>query len=193
MSATHQQSNDQHIDVTAEDGLAFFRLWTMTDLKEATRNIRRAAQARWSIIAIVFLLWRWAIENRKITFEAVLPKSWPILRKLMESREIAIAKEPVSAEAFVQARKQVGMEPLWSLYRSANKKMESQFDSMSRYKGLRLWAIDGSWLNLPSRSDLERAFGRPYSEDGQKKTLPAGSDGKPRPCSLGVDRGLCAG
>lgn len=166
------ESNDRLLKITAEDGLAFFRLWTMEDLKEATENMQRAAQARWSIIAIVFLLWRWAIENRRYTFEAVLPSSWPVLRRLMAQIETPISAKAVSAAAFAQARRRIGMGPLLSLYRAANATRERRLDEMCRYKGMRLWAVDGSWLNLPSRRELEKAFGRPSSTPQHRCTYP---------------------
>lgn len=172
MPCSHDCASDQKLKLTVEDGLAFFRLWTMADLKEATKKFRQAAQARWSILAIVFLLWRWAIENRRYTFEAILPLSWPVLRGLMTQIDMPISKKAVSAAAFAQARRRVGMEPLLSLYRVANTTRELRFDAMCRHKGFRLWAVDGSWLNLPSRRDLEKAFGHPSSDPLQRNSYP---------------------
>ncbi len=58
MPNSHDCVDDRLLKITAEDGFAFFRLWTVEELKKATKSIQLAAQARWSIIAIVFLLWR---------------------------------------------------------------------------------------------------------------------------------------
>lgn len=165
-------SGGWNLAIALEDCLPFFRLWTKPELEQATENAHRAVQARWPVIALVFLLWRWALENRKVTFEAIRPKCWPVIRKIMEYDNTDMAKKPVTAAAFNQARQKLGMEPLNKLHTIANEKVASQFDDMARFRGLRVWAVDGSWLNLPSRKELEAAFGRPSAGAEANVTYP---------------------
>ncbi len=152
--------------------LPFFRLWTKEDLQEATKDHTRATQAKWPLLAVIFLMWRWALINRKTTFERVRIEAWPVLRKVMEFENIQLPELPVTAQAFTQARQKVGMKPLQHLHQTANDKMRREFDDMLCYKTLRLWAVDGSSLNLPSRKELDEAFGRPSSTPGAHVAYP---------------------
>ena len=157
-----------------ETCLPFFHLWTKEDLQEAIKDHKPAVQAKWPLLAVIFLMWRWALINRKITFERVRLEAWPVLRKIMEFEDIQLPELPVTAQAFTQARQKVGMKPLQHLHRTANDKMRREFDDMLCYKTLRLWAVDGSCLNLPSRKELDEAFGRPSSTPGAHVAYPQG-------------------
>jgi len=53
----------------------------------------------------------------------------------------------------------------------ANQRVDRELDGLRLYHGLRLSAVDGSRLNLPSRLELEREFGRPAST-GERRSLP---------------------
>ena len=152
--------------------LPFFRLWTKKDLEDATKDHKRAVQAKWPILAIIFLLWRWALENRKLTFETLLPKHWTELKLLLNLKKNAMVNAPVTASAFAQARQKIGIKPIQKLYEMSNKKMMAEFEEMSHYKGLRLYAVDGTSINLPSRTELEKTFGRPSSGLDIKKCYP---------------------
>jgi hypothetical protein len=82
-----------------------------------------------------------------------------------------VAARAVSPEALIQARKALGTAPFEALLAAANRRVSEEFDELRRFKGLRVTAVDGAHLNLPSRPDLENEFGRPRST-GQRPSLP---------------------
>jgi len=53
----------------------------------------------------------------------------------------------------------------------ANRRVAAELDDLRCDQGLRLSAVDGSHLNLPSRRELEQEFGRPIST-GKRRSLP---------------------
>jgi len=82
-----------------------------------------------------------------------------------------VAARAVSPEALIQARISLGTAPFETLFARANRRVAGDLDPLRRYKGLRLSAVDGSHLNLPSRKELEEEFGRPRSSGG-RRSLP---------------------
>lgn len=79
-----------------------------------------------------------------------------------------MAARAVSPEALIQARISLGTAPFEALFAKANRRVAGDLDELRLHKGLRLSAVDGSHLNLPSRSKLEEEFGRPRSTGGQR-------------------------
>ena len=82
-----------------------------------------------------------------------------------------MAARAVSPEALIQARIALGTAPFETLFAMANRRAAGELDGLRRYKGLRLSAVDGSHLNLPSRAELQQEFGRPGST-GERRSLP---------------------
>jgi len=67
----------------------------------------------------------------------------------------------------VQVRGTLGTAPFEALLATANQRVRQELDELCRFKGLRVSAVDGSRLNLPSRRELEQEFGRPRSTGGR--------------------------
>jgi hypothetical protein len=65
----------------------------------------------------------------------------------------------------------LGTAPFEALFEMANRRTACRLDELRLYKGLRLSAVDGAHLNLPSRAELEKEFGRPAST-GDRRSLP---------------------
>ena len=135
---------------------------------------QRAEQARWDIFAVVMFLLIWGLNNRDETFYSALKTKWAILRKALELQGRRLDATPVSAPALSQARLAAGSNPFDTLLKTGNKKHLENHDSLTRFKGYRLFATDGSSLNLHSNSDLESAFDRPHST-GKSKARPQAS------------------
>jgi len=129
-------------------------------------------QARWPPEAVLLFLLNWALDNRQHTFERYLPEAWPMVRAMVEGWSLSMAPTPVTPAALRQVRQRLGMESLRALYRKANERMFERFGDLCRLDGLRLWAVDGSWINLPSEARLADEFGRPSGAKGGRPPLP---------------------
>jgi hypothetical protein len=147
--------------------------WTREDLQECAALAGAwGAQARWPPEAVELFLLNWAMDNRRHTFERYLPEAWPTVRALVTDWSLPMAPEPVSAAALCQVRQRLGMRPLQELHRRANARALADFDGLARRWGLRLWTVDGSWLNLPPEPTLAAEFGRPSGTDNGRCPLP---------------------
>jgi hypothetical protein len=121
----------------------------------------------------MFMLY-WSLKNRHIPFYDAIHIKWTILRKSLEELNCRIAEKPVCASALSQARQALGSEAMKKLLDIGTEKHLHRHDSVIRVKGYRLYAIDGSSLNLHSNGKLEAAFGRPVST-GEAKSAPQAS------------------
>jgi len=90
---------------------------------------------------------------------------------MREKKGLTVVPRAVSPEALIQARFSLGTAPFEILLTMANRRAASVLDELRLYKGLRLSAVDGSHLNLPSRAELQEEFGRPASTGG-RRSLP---------------------
>lgn len=68
-------------------------------------------------------------------------------------------------------RQALGLAPFETLRQLANQRVTGAVAALATVHGLRLWAVDGSHLNLPPRASLASAFGRPRST-GAARSLP---------------------
>jgi len=116
----------------------------------------------------------WGLNSRDEAFYKALKTKWPLLRKSLEQQGRKLGAKPVSAPALSQARSTAGDAPFYSLLKTGNTKHLERHDSITRFKGYRLYAMDGSSLNLHSNDELEEAFDRPHST-GKNKALPQAS------------------
>ena len=96
-------------------------------------------------------------------FYTIVDKQWPIVVKAMENLQIAITPNAVSPAALCKGRQGVGVAPFVALHATANEKHLRDHQPLIFFKGYRLWAVDGSNLNLPANQNLENVFGRPSS------------------------------
>lgn len=149
----------------------FFSLWTPAELAAAVGDHERAPQARWAAVAVVLILWYWAFANRTLPFCQLLYRSWHLVLALAAKEGTKVSARAVSPEALVQARAALGLAPFAKLFALANERVEREFDELRTYRGLRLSAVDATHLNLCSRRELEREFGRPAST-GQQRSPP---------------------
>lgn len=70
-------------------------------------------------------------------------------------------KEPVTASAFCQARAKLPSELLRFVLHEAAAKMEAAFPEATRWRGRRVFAVDGCKVNLQRSDELDTRFGRP--------------------------------
>lgn len=147
--------------------------WTREDLHEVALLCGSwANQARWPPEAVLLFLLNWAMDNRQHTFERYLPEAWHSVRAMVESWSLTMAPTPVTSAALCQVRQRLAMAPLKALYRKANECLFGRFDDLCRLDGLRVWAVDGSWINLPATRELVDEFGRPSGTEEGKLPLP---------------------
>jgi hypothetical protein len=147
--------------------------WTEADLHEVAPLCGSwGNHARWPPEAVLLFLLNWAMDNRQHTFERYLPEAWPSVRALVGNWSLPMSPTAVTPAALCQVRQRVGTEPLKALYHKANQRLSGRFDDLCRFDGLRLWAVDGSWINLPAESRLVEEFGRPSGTDQGKLPLP---------------------
>ena len=112
---------------------------------------------------MVLILWQWGLRNRLDPFYTIVDKHWSGLVKTMKSLGHEIENTSVTATALSDARQYLGSKPFEELHAVATTKHLERHQSMQLYKGYRLYAIDGSSLNLVSNNNLGKAFGRPAS------------------------------
>ena len=85
-----------------------------------------------------------------------------------------ISRTPVTPTALGQARQKIGLSPFEKLHDISCEKHFSLHRELDLHKGYRLYAVDGSSLNLPSTKSLSDVFGRPNST-GKARALPQAS------------------
>jgi len=147
--------------------------WTRDDLHEVAMLCGPwGRQTRWPPEAVLLFLLNWAMDNRQHTFERYLPEAWPSLRALVQSWALPMAAVPVTPAALCQVRQRLGLHALQALQQKANAHASGDFDRLTRRWGLRLWAVDGSWLNLPPEPVLAKQFGRPSGSENGRRPLP---------------------
>ncbi len=112
--------------------------------------------------------------NRNEPFYSALHTKWAILRKVMQGIGVEIRARPITDVALSQVRQKVGALPFENLLKHGYSKHIDSHDSLTMYKGYRLFAVDGSSLNLPSFKELGDVFGRPSSTP-KCRTLPQAS------------------
>lgn len=71
------------------------------------------------------------------------------------------SEQPVSASAFCQARAKISTGLLRHVLHETASKFEQSFRGTSRWRGRRVFAVDGSKMNLQRSPDLDARFGRP--------------------------------
>ena len=116
----------------------------------------------------------WSLKNRTEPFYSALKTKWSILRKALELQGSLLDSKSVCASAFTHARQVVGSTPFEDLLKIGNQKHLKKHDSLTRFKGYRLFATDGSSFNLYSNKELEMSFGRPNST-GKRNSSPQSS------------------
>jgi hypothetical protein len=94
-----------------------------------------------------------------------LVQAWALLAPYCPN----LKAEPVSEEAFCQARKRLKLRFWQRLFGQVCSRYEQRFDALMRWKGLRVLAGDGTEVNLPIVSALIRFFGRPKNGKGHAK------------------------
>jgi len=57
----------------------FFSTWTERELDEALHGCQRAPQAHWPALAVVLVLWYWALLNRRMPFSELLYRTWHLV------------------------------------------------------------------------------------------------------------------
>lgn len=71
------------------------------------------------------------------------------------------SEKPVTAAAFCQARAKLSTEMLRHVLHEASARAERSFRKLSRWRGRRVFAVDGSKTNLRRSEELDARFGRP--------------------------------
>jgi len=147
--------------------------WTRDDLHEVALLCGPwGRQARWPPEAVLLFLLNWAMDNRQHTFERYLLEAWPSLRALVQGWALPMAAVAVTPAALCQVRQRLGLRALQALQQKANARASADFDLLTRRWGLRLWAVDGAWLNLPPDPLLAKQFGRPSGTENGRLPLP---------------------
>lgn len=116
------------------------------------------------------------IRNRKLTFLIV---SGMILRLIKQSLQIScnwlgdfIGSEPVSKQAFSQARQKISPECFRELHAEGLKSNYTAAPTVGLWMGFRVVAVDGSTLRLPESEDLAKEFGRWPTKEGVHESPP---------------------
>jgi hypothetical protein len=66
-----------------------------------------------------------------------------------------------SAEAYGQARARLPLELLQRLLGEVCQRLQESLDAAARWRGHRLWLVDGSSCSMPDTPELQKAFGQP--------------------------------
>ena len=153
----------------------FFQVWTRDELLKVASSCERAENSRWGALPLIMLLWYWALENRKSKMYSMVDSNWLIIKSILHKFRLKEKIAYITSSALTQARKSLGSTPFYELHEIATTKHFEKHSEIIKYKGLNLYVIDGSNLNLPSCESLSEAFGRPYSSSSTKKSLPQAS------------------
>lgn len=130
--------------------------WVADAVEESgTATVRRRKMpvetVVWLIIAMA-LFRDCAIRTIAMQLGLVLPSG----RKATDGKAESIAPSSVS-----EARGRLGEAPMKHIFlQSARRWVEPAVDE-DRWRGLSLWGLDGSTLNIPDTADNDEAFGRP--------------------------------
>lgn len=154
--------------VKKEDLNLFLRIWdreSILDLQGLSGRTKGNYDFHISIVPFIFFLWRWALENHNITLEQALIKCWPQLQELFRNKKDIVSDKPIAPPTLLQARQNLGIDIPFEMLDKATERLFERFDEMTRWKGLRLYAVDGSNLNLPRRKELIKEFGHHNSGD----------------------------
>jgi len=115
-------------------------------------------------------------RNRKLTFSTMVGM---ILRMIKKSIQIdcnwladLIGSDPVSKQAFSQARQKISPECFQELHADGIRVNYTSAPEKGLWKGYRLIACDGSTARLPESTDLEKTFGRHPTKKGIKNAPP---------------------
>jgi transposase IS4-like protein/DDE family transposase len=71
---------------------------------------------------------------------------------------------PLSSAAVANARVRIGMEPLLELYTLLSEQWVAECDAQNQWRGLRLFALDGSSLRIADTPANQEVYGRPGSK-----------------------------
>ena len=82
-------------------------------------------------------------------------------------------QKPVSAPAFCQARSKISTAMLRHVLQQASSQFTEAFDKLSRWRGRRVFAVDGSKFHLGRSEELDRHFGRPTTGHFPQATVSA--------------------
>ena len=131
--------------------------WIDTALKTTgTLSLRRrrlpAESAVWTVIGMALLRDR-SIQEVVTHLGLVLPA------------EDQLAT--ITGSAILQARDRLGQEPLAALFAQLADHWVDRSADQHRWRGLRVYGIDGSTLRIPDTQENDAAFGRPKSGRGR--------------------------
>ena len=146
-------------------GLAPFRsILPASDFDQAARQGGCAPKRKRPLIpeVVSWLMMLVALETTSMT--QGLCRAWGLVRSMASTTN----REPVSEEAFSQARHALSLRFWRFLWHGLQSRYQQRFGSTMRWKGIfRLLAIDGSEVLLPKISALSRFFGRPKGARGE--------------------------
>lgn len=126
------------------------------DLGRDERDFSRDGPLSPGLLATL-LLYMVADGNRR-GYGLLLDKFWD------EARGFGLplpTREPVTAASFCVARHKISADHMRCLVHEAADAFEESFGDSMRWHGRRVFAVDGSKVNLQRSEDLHRAFGTP--------------------------------
>ena len=106
---------------------------------------------------VPFLLYMVADANRR-GYRHLIDSFWD------EAQSFGLAlpcEEPVSSSALCKARHKITPELMRALLHQASDSFDAQFGADKRWHGRRVFAVDGSKVNIQRGDELARAFGVP--------------------------------
>jgi hypothetical protein len=73
----------------------------------------------------------------------------------------------ITGSAIIQARDRLGEEPLVALFAQIADQWVDRSADQNRWRGFRVYGVDGTTLRIPDTQENEEAFGRPKSGRGR--------------------------
>lgn len=120
-------------------------------------------------LLVVLLLFMVGDSNRR-GYRHILDAFWDECA----THDVPLPTEaPVTAAAFCQARAKLPSELLRKVLHAAVWEMESMFSAATRWRGRRVFAVDGSKINLQRSLELNASFGRPEGGHVPQATVSA--------------------
>ncbi len=77
-----------------------------------------------------------------------------------------------ASSSITEARQRVGQEPLIELFDISSRRWSGELEALDTWRGLKVYAMDGTTLRIPDTEENDEFFGRPASGDRGKAAYP---------------------
>lgn len=158
------------LELFRQHGLTLFRniLEPLDFIGTAKETINKPMRQRVLIPEVI--IWLMMLVSLECTSMAnALSKFWESIRLNFADMPL----KAVSPAAFCKARSKLPIEFFSRLFNILRGRFLERFSSMLKWKGWRVYAVDGTTEDLPPSAEILKEFGGPSNQKGQSKKAQA--------------------